>query len=73
MAYLLIGVQLWLFCLVNMEAYYNAIGRIMALSLTVMVVNLLLGLFCPRSDKGRFSPFVLAIIILIVTMLFEPL
>jgi len=56
-----------------MEAYYNAIGRIMALSLTVMVVNLLLGLFCPRSDKGRFSPFVLAIIILIVTMLFEPL
>ena len=73
LAYLLIGVQLWLFCLVDREAYYDATGGIAALSLSVMLVNLLLGLLCPSRDKSRFLPFAFAFFILVMTMLFIPL
>ena len=73
MAFLLLGVQLWLFYLVDTDAYYDATGGIVALSLTVMLANLLLGFFCPRKDQGRFLPFALGFLILAMTWLFPPL
>ena len=73
MAYLLNAVQLWLLCMVNLETYYDAGAGICAVSLTLMVVNLLLGFLCPRGDKGRFLPFALSFFILVVTELTTPL
>jgi hypothetical protein len=73
MAYLLNGVQLWPLYLVNLDAYYDALARIGAVSLTLMLVNLLLGFTCPRNDKGRFFPFALAFFILVLTELLMPL
>jgi hypothetical protein len=56
MAFLLLSVQLWLFYSVQTEDYFQSSGGIGALSLTVMLANLLLGFFCPRNDQGRFLP-----------------
>ena len=73
MGYLLIGVQLWLFCLLFTEAYYDAIGGVTAMSLAIVLANLLLGPFCPRTDKTRYLAFALSLIIFGLTMLFTPI
>jgi len=73
MAYLLLGVQLWLFYLIFQDAYYDSCGGIEAVSLTLMLANLLLGVFCPRNDKGRFFPFAMAFLIMTMTALCVPL
>jgi len=73
MAYLLLGVQLWLFCLIFQEAYYDACGGIEGVSLALMFASLLLGFSCPRNDKGRFFPFAMAFLIMTMTALCVPL
>jgi hypothetical protein len=73
MALLLIGVQLWLLCLVNMEIYYDAGHGIGVVSAIISLAVLVLGIFCPGSCKSRFLPFVLALVIVAITLLFTPL
>lgn len=73
LAYLLNGVQLWLFVAVNMEAYYDECDGIVVGSLILVLANLILGFFCPRNDKSRFLPFALALLVFIMINLFMPL
>ena len=73
LALLLNGVQLWLFLSDFMEAYYDDGLGVTVGSLILVLVNLLLGFFCPRNDKSRFFPFALALLIFTMTSLFMPL
>jgi hypothetical protein len=73
LAYLLVGVQLWLFYLIFQDAYYEACGGIVGVSLALMFASLLLGSSCPRNDKGRFFPFAMAFLIWTMTALCVPL
>jgi hypothetical protein len=72
LALLLNGVQLWLLATDFMEAYYDDGLGVFVGSLTLVLVNLFLGVFSPRSDKSRFFPFALAVVLLVLTNLCMP-